>query len=192
MHMMKIELPVYAKPSAIAIAAVTYVLMYWKATRWRLNLYLFMLFTLALGVYLVVSVAGNGKHIMANLIFQFTMGWVLMLLYSLPSFCCNLSIFDIKYGWIGYVTMVAAASVLGTGAAMKMTPGPIIDSGMPVFIGAAYNFVALCSVYQAMGYFYEDLKMAIVIYPWIGPLDWMVRSGQLVMRHYLKPATTYS
>jgi len=187
MHMMQIEPPVYAKPVTAGVAVVTYFIMYLKATRYSLNLYLFVIFTLSLGVYLVVSVAGNGHHYLANLIFQFTLGWVLQLLYSLPSFCCNLSAFDIKYGWIGYLLMTLSASCIGVLAAHHMSPGPIMHAALPVFGGAVYNVFSLYNVYQALGYFYEDFKMAIIIYPWVGLLDWALRYFQAIDRFYIHP-----
>ena len=70
---------------------------------------------------MAISVAGVGKHILANLVFQFTLGWVLLLLYSLPSFCGDMSLFDIKHysGFLGYQICLVAACGLGAMAAAR-------------------------------------------------------------------------
>ena len=93
-------------------------------------MYTFMTFTLFLGAYMTVSVASGGKHVVASLMFQFTLGWVLMLLYSLPSFCCSMSIFDIKFaGIVGYSTMLFIASSVGALAAIKMAESEHAKAG---------------------------------------------------------------
>lgn len=114
LHLMQIKLPEHINPINFAMVVVVYAFMWTHATRWPSNLYLFMLFTLLMGAYMTVSVAGKGEHILANLVFQFSLGWVLMLLYSLPSFCCDLSIFDIKFsGYLGYLSCLIIACVVG-------------------------------------------------------------------------------
>jgi len=133
---------------------------------------------------MTISVVGEGKHILANLVFQFTLGWVLMLLYALPSFCGDMSLFDIKHtsGFLGYQICLVASCGLGAIAAMKIAgakPGQINPHAMvPVAGGALWMAGALWSLRVALGYFYEEFLMAIVIYPWVYPLDQAFRFYQ--------------
>jgi len=188
LHLLHIQLPDYVRPAAAASASVVYIYMWWKATRWPSNLYLFILFTLLLGAYLMASVAGEGKHIVANLMFQFTLGWVMMLLFSLPSFTCDLSIFDIKFsGIFGYALCLLAACGTGWLAAVKITPGNIVHASIPVVAGAVYMLFALVSLRRALAYFYDDVIMAIVIYAWAFPVDTLFRSCQMTSRTYFYP-----
>ena len=148
------------------------------------NTLFLILFTICLGGYMAISVAGVGKHILANLVFQFTLGWVLLLLYSLPSFCGDMSLFDIKHysGFLGYQICLVAACGLGAMAAMKIAhakAGQIDVHAMgPVAGGALWMFGALWSLRVALGYFYEEFLMAIVIYAWVYPLDQAFRFYQ--------------
>lgn len=190
-HNMKLMLPAYAAPAAAASAFVIYILMWCYATRASMNGYLMAAFTLMLGAYLAVSVAGEGPHIVANVMFQCALGWVLMLLYSMPSFCCNLSIFDIKYtaGVIGYTVCLMVAALVGWAAAVKIGGGTehIMHSSIPVVAGVIYMLGALWSVRTALGYFYKEFGVAIAIFPWAYPIDFLFRVAQFASRTYIYP-----
>jgi len=158
LHLMQIKLPEHINPINFAMVVVVYAFMWTHATRWPSNLYLFMLFTLLMGAYMTVSVAGKGEHILANLVFQFSLGWVLMLLYSLPSFCCDLSIFDIKFsGYLGYLSCLIIACVVGFFAALKISGGSPSDTALPVAFGAVYQLGSLICFRQALGFFLQRL-----------------------------------
>lgn len=165
-------------------------------------MYTFMTFTLFLGAYMTVSVASGGKHVVASLMFQFTLGWVLMLLYSLPSFCCSMSIFDIKFaGIVGYSTMLFIASSVGALAAIKMAQsehakaGKVMDmhahlvhTVIPVGGGMLFMMGALWSVRQALDYYHpNDFLTAIIIYAWTWPADTSLRWYQYLDRRYFNP-----
>jgi len=106
-----IVLPGFVAPVALGISLLVLIALWLKQTRYPVNFVLVWCFTCCIAAFLAVSVASHGNHSIANAIVQVAIGNALMLLYSLPTFCCDLRIFDIRYyGLVGYIAMLLIAA----------------------------------------------------------------------------------
>merc|ERR1711964_923535 len=108
---------------------------------------LFIVFTLCFGIYIADSVATQAHHPIANLLFMLTMSLVLMIMYSLPSFCCNLAVFDIKApGIFGYCACVLIGTMAGAGAAIKTHPDQHKAAAVPAIAGGVWMMLMLYAI----------------------------------------------
>jgi len=190
MKEMGLELPGFVLFAAAGAALVVYGGMWMNMQGWPLNVVLLGLFSLCFGVLIADSV-GSAFHELPDLIGMFTIALVLMLLYSMPSFCCDIGFLDIKNfsGIIGYCVCIGAAAIVGLGAAMKAHPDNPHHAAVPVLAGAVWMLAMLFNIHRALGMYRVNHIVPQIIFAWVWPLDSLWIGYQKVERWYLSASS---
>lgn len=183
MNQIGLKLPAYVLLVSGGLSVVVYFALWFKTTRYPMNLYFLIAFSVCFGLYIVDSVTTQQAAMPADILFILTLALILMLLYSLPSFCCDLSLFDIKSaGFLGYCFCIFLASVVGLAAGTKMHPTNMMHAMIPAVASGIWMFCVLLSIYTALGYFREGHVVPIMAFAWVWPVDWIFKTTQLGCR----------
>lgn len=181
---MKMKCPGFVAPAALGAAGLTAFFLWGKQTRWPLNMLLAICFTALLGGYLAASIlVGEEQPHVAHAIFQISFAVAMLFLYSLGSFCCDLSLFDVKYvGYYGYLLMLVVAAGGGLiGSQAKM--GEIkFDHIAGVAVAAAWSFASFFATLDSLSKFREGHVTAIFIQTIVWPIDLLFVGFQSMRR----------
>jgi len=188
-----IELPSLIGTAGVALAGVSYIGMFLNYTRYNTNLYLYGFFTLGLAAFLLHDCADplQEEHKVADAAFVLTFAYCSMSLYSLLSFHCAISLYDIKPGpgQCVYLMILGFAALVGVGSesmvadededAEKMAT----DAGIALisFLWALSSFALLCYAFMT---FRRGHDSTIVCYTYIWPLENIYRLVQKCSRAF--------